>query len=567
MNSAAEYDIVIRGGLVVDGTGAPAVRGDLALVGDRIAAVGVVDGRGREEIDADERIVAPGFVDPHTHMDAQVFWDDLCQASCWHGVSTMVMGNCGFTIAPAPADAPELVVRNLERAEDIPASVIAAGVDFTWSHFSGYLDAVDAAPKALNHAAAIGHSALRVFAMGERAFEAEATDDELAVMERELSAALRAGAIGFTTSRSRGHMTPDGSPVASRLAAWDELATLVKLMARESSGVFQLAHERPSEPGGPEDYRRRLAELALSGGVRMAYGTFEDPMGAPSIDFVDEVNALGGDLYAFTHCRNVLAAQSFQTKLGFDTLDVWRDLRSRPLDEQKVLLRDPDLRARLVHAAHHGDYSGAIGVEATRPKFDTMQVLLSAYMPNPTVSEEAARRGVDPVEAMIDIALERDFDAFFLQIVTPQDPERLVELMHHPRTAMGFSDSGAHIGQIFDASIFSHLLAYWVREREAFTIEEAVELITSRPAHIWRLHDRGRLAPGYAADVTVFDPATVGPVMPVVRHDLPGGATRLEQKSVGYHLTVVNGQVVTRDGEASEARPGRLLRGPVDAVA
>jgi N-acyl-D-aspartate/D-glutamate deacylase len=338
-------------------------------------------------------------------------------------------------------------------------------------------------------------------------------------------------------------------------------------MARESSGVFQLAHERPSEPGGPEDYRRRLAELALSGGVRMAYGTFENPLGAPSIDFVDEVNALGGDLYCFTHCRNVLAAQSFQTKLGFDTLEVWRDVRSRPLDEQKVLLRDPDLRARLVHAAHHGDYSGAIGVEATRPKFDTMQVLLSPYMPNPTVAEEAARRGVDPVEAMIDIALERDLDAFFLQIVTPQDPDRLVDLMHHPRTAMGFSDSGAHIGQIFDASIFSHLLAYWVREREAFTIEEAVELITSRPANIWRLHDRGRLAPGYAADVTVFDPTTVAPVMPVVRHDLPGGATRLEQKSVGYSLTVVNGQVVTCDGEATEARPGRLLRGPVGAVA
>jgi N-acyl-D-aspartate/D-glutamate deacylase len=473
------------------------------------------------------------------------------------------MGNCGFTIAPVRPDAHELVVRSIERAEDIAAEAMAAGLDWNWSTFPEYLDAIDGVPKGLNYAASIGHSALRGFAMGERAYEEAATDDDLAAMEAELRSALRAGAVGFTTSRSRGHLTPAGQPVASRLATWEELSALVHIVGQESTALFQLAHERPSEPGGPEDYRRRLADLALSSGVRMAYGTFENPLGAPGIDFVDETAARGGDLWAFTHCRNVMAAQSFLTKLAFDRLPEWSDLRSRPYDEQMALLRDPDVRRRLVHEAQHGDYSGVIGVEATKPKFDSMQVLLSPYLPNPTVAEEAVRRGVDPVEAMIDIALERDLDAFFLQIITPQNQDRLVDLLRHPRTAMGFSDSGAHVSQIFDASIYSHLLAYWVREREAFPLEEAVQMITSRPAQIWRLHDRGRLAPGYSADVTVFDPKTVGPVMPQVRHDLPGGATRLEQRAVGFATTIVNGQVLTRDGEATEARPGRLVRAPV----
>ena len=560
MGSTAEFDVVIRGGLVVDGSGAPGRRGDVALVGDRIVAVGEVDGDGREEIDAGDLVVTPGFVDPHTHMDAQVFWDHLGQDSCWHGVSTVVMGNCGFTLAPARSDGHEFVVANIERAEDIAAEAMAEGLDWNWSTFAEYLDAIDATPKGLNYAASIGHSALRAWAMGERAFDETATTDDLEQMVVELRSALRAGAAGFTTSRSRGHLTPDNRPVASRLADWNELSTLVHVVGHESDAVFQLAHERPRGPDGPAQYRQRLGELALSSGVRMAFGTFEDPLGAPGIDFVDETNARGGDVYAFTHCRNVLAAQSFLTKLAFDSLEEWQDLRRRSYDEQRTLLRDPDVRARLIHAAHHGTYDGAIGNEATKPRFETMQVLLTPYMPNPTVADEARRRGVDPVEAMIDIALEHDLDVFFLQLVTPQDPDRLVELMRHPRTAMGFSDSGAHVSQIFDASIFSHLLAYWVREREVFPLEEAISMITSRPANIWRLHDRGRLAPGFAADVTVFDPHTVGPQMPKVRHDLPGGAPRLQQRATGFMATIVNGQVVTRDGEATEQRPGRLLR-------
>jgi N-acyl-D-aspartate/D-glutamate deacylase len=257
----------------------------------------------------------------------------------------------------------------------------------------------------------------------------------------------------------------------------------------------------------------------------------------------------------------VVSGHSFLTRLGFDRLPEWQEVRDRPYAEQMVLLRDPEVRARLVHAAYNGDYGVTTGTEAGRPRFDRMTVLLDPYMPNPTVADEAARRGVDPVEAMIDIALEHDLDVFFLQQITVQDDDdALLRLMRHPRTAMCFSDSGAHVSQIFDSSIYTHLLAYWVRERQALSLEEAVQMITSRPADIWRLHDRGRLVPGAAADVTIFDPETIAPLMPTVVADLPGRAKRIEQHAVGYKATIVNGQVLTESGEATEARPGQLLR-------
>jgi N-acyl-D-amino-acid deacylase len=555
------FDLVVRGGLVVDGTGAPGVQGDVAVVGDRIAAVGDVAGVGREEIDADGLVVAPGFIDAHTHMDAQVFWDDLGTSSCWHGVTTAVMGNCGFTLAPARPDARDLVVRNLERAEDIAAEAMAQGITWTWSTFAGYLDAVDAAPKGLNYIASIGHSALRTWAMGERAFDGPATEDDIAVMATELRSALQAGAAGFTTSRSAAHETPDGRPVASRRASWDEVVALVEILGRESNGVFQLAQERGADADGQRNFEERLRRLAVTSGAPVAFGLFANPrMTQLSMDFIDGTVAEGGEMYPLAHCRGIMSAHSFLTRLGFDCLPEWQEVRARPLAEQRVLLSDPDVRRRLVHAAHHGNYGEVRGPEAGRPKYDSMLILQSPYMPNPTVADEAKRRGVDPVEAMIDIALEHDFDVLFLQVIVRQDDDLLVRVLRHPRTVMGFADSGAHVSQVFDSSIYSHLFAYWVREREALSVEEAVELITTRPAKVWRLHDRGRLAPGYAADITVFDPETIGPVMPRVVTDLPGGARRIEQRATGYVATVVNGQVLVRNDEATETRPGRLLR-------
>jgi N-acyl-D-amino-acid deacylase len=549
-----ELDLVIRNGLVVDGSGASGVRGDVAVAGDRIVAVGQVDGAGREEIDADGLVVAPGFVDGHTHMDAQVFWDGLGASSCWQGVTTVVMGNCGYTLAPVMPKDRQLLARNIERAEDIPGAALAAALPWTWSTFAEYLDVLETLPKGVNYAQAIGHSALRLWAMGERAYDGPATADDLRVMERELRSALEAGAVGLTTSTSRTHFTADDRPVASRLASWDEVVSLVSLMGRESSGVFQIG-------GTEEGLDGRLQELAVATGVPVLFPVASYPH---LLSIVDETVAKGGRMWGLTHCRPpICTLQSFHTQISFDFLGAgeWRQLRSRPLAEQGPLLRDPELRARLVREARDGEYKPVSQGDPFKPDYEQIWIMYSQYLPNPTVADEARRRGVDPVEVMIDVALERDFDIFFLQgFNVPPSEEEILRVLRSPNTAMTFSDSGAHLSQISDASIQTHLLAYWVRERGAFTLEQAIRMITRQPAQAWRLHDRGLLAPGYAADITVLDPDTVAPLMPRVVHDVPAGGTRLDQRAQGYKATVVNGQVFTKDGEATEIRPGRVLR-------
>ena len=550
------FDLVVRNGTVVDGSGGPRVRADVAVADGRIVAIGKIDEQGREEIDAEGLIVAPGFVDAHTHMDAQLFWDELGSTSCYHGVTTAVMGNCGFTLAPARPAETALVVRNLERAEDISAEAMALGIDWTWSTFAEYLDAVEAQRKGINYAGSIGHSALRTWAMGDRAFSETATPAEIEVMAAELRSGLAAGAVGFSTSRSASHLTGDDRPVASRQASWDELITLVGIMSRESNGCFQLAPETHHyDPDGMADYERRLQELALSTGVAVSYGV----IGGKSTRFIDETVALGGRMYGFTHCRGVSEVQSFLTHLRFDVLPEWQEVRDKPLEEQRRLLQDPEVRARLVHAAHHGDYGDARGPNS-KPNYGELRVIRSAYLPNPTVAEIAKERGVDPVELMIDLALEEDFDVFFQQFFGLENDEQMIALLRNPNTAMTFSDSGAHVRSIIDSSIQSHLLAYWVRERGLLSLEEAIQMMTSRPAKIWNLNDRGLLREGYAADITIFDPDTVAPGLPTVIHDLPGGSARLFQKAEGFKATIVNGQIFMRDGEPTAARAGQLLR-------
>jgi N-acyl-D-aspartate/D-glutamate deacylase len=551
------YDLVVRNGTVIDGTGAPRRQADIGVVDGRIAAIGRIAERGTTEVDADGYIVAPGFVDAHTHMDAQLFWDELGTSSCYHGVTTVVMGNCGFTLAPARPDERALVVRNLERAEDISAEAMAQGIDWTWSTYAEYLDAVDAQPKGINYAGSIGHSALRTWAMGERAFTETATADDMEVMAQELRSALKAGAAGFTTSRSGSHVTADDRPVASRQASWDEVTALVGIMARESGGGFQLAPEaHHRDPEGTADYERRLQELALSTGVAVSYGV----IGGKTTELIDDTVAQGGRMFGLTHCRGVSEILSFRTNVPFDKLAEWKDMRSKPIEEQRRILLDPAERARLVNAGHHGDYGNLHGPDASRPNWDRLQVMRSTYLPNPTVGDLARERGADPVETMIDLALEHDFDIFFQQFFSSETDEQMVAMLRNPNTAMTFSDSGAHVGQIIDASIQTHLLAYWVRERGLLSLEEAVPMITDRPARLWNLQGRGLLREGFAADITVFDPATVAPSQPEVVFDLPGGSRRLVQGAQGYKASIVNGQVLMRDGQATEARAGQLLR-------
>ena len=559
-------DLVIRNGTVVDGSGFGAYRADVGVVGDRIVGIGRIRDRARREVDAEGCVVTPGFIDGHTHFDAQVFWDRLGVNSCWHGVTTVVMGNCGFTLAPVRADARELVVRNLERAEDIDPVALAEGIDWSWEHFRGYLDAVDRLPKGIHYAANVGHSALRTFVMGERAFTDPATDDDLAAMERELADALRAGAIGFSTSRSEHHETSDDRPVASRLATWHELERLVGVMADLGVGMLEGGTEGLMA-GDPDERARaeqRIVDLAVGTGVPVTCGVLATAAGGrPMLDLLDRVGAAGGRMIGQSHCRGINVLLSFRTRLPFDRLPEWQAVRARPLADQRRALSDPATRARLERAAMEGDYSAwrGIGAMPRPPEWDRLRVYERGLPPNPTVADVAAARGVSPAAAMIDLALESDFEVLFVQpSLYPQDDAVLLDVLRHPRCVMTFSDSGAHLGQICDSSIQTHLLGHWVRQRGEFTIEEAVRMLTLAPATAWGLADRGLVREGMIADLTVFDPERVGPAVPELVADLPGGGLRLSQRAEGFRATVVAGAVTLVDGAPTGATPGRLVR-------
>ena len=556
------YDVVIRNGTVVDGSGLPSYRADVGVREGRIARIGRIRERGADEVDAEGHVVTPGFIDGHTHMDAQVFWDPLGTSSCWHGITTVVMGHCGFTLAPASREQRHLVVRNLERAEDISGVAMEAGIDWTWTSFGEYLDAVDRLPKGINYAANVGHSALRTFAMGERAFETAACEDDLAAMAAELRRSLAAGAWGFTTSRTHHHETSDNRPVASRLASWDEVAALVEVLGDLGTGVFQLV-EDPPEPDERPTRDERLCRLAVETGVPIAVGATGGATGLRALELIDAVALAGGRIFGLTHCRGIGTMSSFRSQLPFDSLPEWQEVRRLPHDEQLQAFGDPARRALLVRAAQEGPYGKAIGAEARRPDFDLMRVLDRPLPPNPTVAEAARVRGVDPVELMIDLALDTDLAQFFVQTMAPFDAEVVRTLMKHPRTVMAFSDAGAHVSQMSDCSIQTHLLGHWVRDRQDFTLEEAVRMLTLAPARAWGFHDRGLLREGLVADINVFDPERVAPDMPELVYDLPGGARRITQTASGIAATLVGGAVVHRHGVHTGALPGRLLRGPL----
>jgi N-acyl-D-amino-acid deacylase len=563
------YDLIIRNGDVIDGSGMPRFRADVGIMEGRIAAIGKLRGeRAKQEIDADGQVVTPGIVDAHTHMDAQVFWDPIGTCSCWHGITSVVMGNCGFSLAPCAEKDKLLVMRNLERAEDIAPEAMEAGIKWSWETFPQYLDAVARTPKGINYAAYMGHSALRTYVMRERAFTDEATADDIEKMKREVRAAVRAGAIGFTTSRTRNHQTPDGKPVASRLANWEEVRQLVGAMGQEGAGVFEIAGEETGmDPERINNYLGRLKALAVESGVPVTFGMFSSRVAPdywrPYFKLADETAEAGGRMFIQVHSRSLNVLLSFETVMPFDRLPVWRDIRKLPLAEQEAALRNAETRSALVRAAHQDSEPRGVGAEPRRANFKYLYLLDRTMPPYRSIAEIADERRQDPVETIIDLALEKNLKQFFLQPLANENQDHVLEMMRHKRSVVTFSDSGAHVSQIMDSSLQSHVLSYWVREKEAFTLEEAMRLLTLVPASYWGLKNRGMLREGWAADVIVFDPDKIAPMMPVLDHDLPAGARRLKQKASGLTATVVNGEVVLRNNEHTGALPGQLLRGPL----
>ena len=560
------YDLLVKNGTVIDGSGSPGYCADVGVVDGKIAAIGRINESAKQTIDADGHIVSPGFVDGHTHMDAQIFWDPIGSCSCYHGVTSVVMGNCGFTLAPCKQEDADMVFRNLERAEDLSRDAMLEGIDWRWETFPEFLDVIDELPKGINYAGYIGHSALRTYVMGERAFSDAASEDDVRNMQGLVKQAVQAGAIGFSTSRTFNHLTADDRPVASRIAEWDEVRAIVNAVGETGKGLFEIAGEAPGrDPERIAEYHGRLRDLAVESGVPQTWGMFSvraaPDLWRPYFDLLDETAAAGGRMFAQVHSRALSSLLSFESNTPFDNWEFWSEFRQLPLAEQAAKMRNPEIKAKLIEIASR-EYTGPriVGAEARPPEWDYIYPMDDMVYDKPSMAEIARGKGIHPVELMIDMALERDLKMFFRQPIANEDQAQVLDMMKHPRSVITFSDSGAHVSQIMDSSLQTHLLSYWVREKQAMTLEDAIKQITYNTATMWGLHDRGLLREGMAADLVVFDADTIGAKMPEVVHDLPAGAKRLKQTADGILNTVVNGEILLTNNDHSGAVPGRLLR-------
>jgi len=565
-------DTVIRGGTVVDGSGRARFTGDIGIKDGRIAEIGKVTRAAARTIDADGLIVSPGFIDGHTHMDAQIAWDPLGSCSCWHGVTSVVMSNCGFALAPCkPADR-DWYARCLSAVEDIPTDAMAAGIDWTWETFPEYLATVERLPKAINYGMYIGHSALRMYVMGKRALSEAATEQDMVTMARTVQEALKAGALGFSSSRASTHLTPDDTPVASRLAEWEEIERILAAMAELDDGIFQVG---PDIASGARHrvFLDRLRQIALKYKRPIMFGVLATRQGDNpnswnyQTQYIDDTVAAGGRMFGQGTTRSINAIFSLKSYLPFDVLPAWRSIRALPVAEQKKRLADPAVRRELVAAeakmkprdkTFQG--GGAATTDPRKPDYSNLFALKGVDWDDPTVDQLAKASGQHPVEVMIDLSLANE-NQVYVQPLVNETPDDVLGILKHPRTLATFSDSGAHVCQEMGSSLQTHLLSYWVRKRGAFTLEEAVKKLTHDNATAWEMNDRGLLREGYKADVVLFEEDRIRPQLPTVETDLPGGARRLVQKAEGIRAMLVNGAVAFENGEATGAYAGRVLKG------
>ena len=557
------FDLVVRGGTIVDGTGRPGVRGDVGIRGGQIAALGEVKGRAAQTVDAGGLVVAPGFVDVHTHYDAQVMWDRMLTISPWHGVTTVVMGNCGFGVAPTRPDHRGLIMRTLEKVEGMSLAALEAGLGTAWPFetFPEYLDAVERRGTALNVAVLLGHTPLRLYVMGEDATERPATPDEIARMRAIVREAIDAGAIGFATSKASTHIGYAGKPVPSRAAAFAEVEALAGALGEAGRGILQATV-------GRELFFKEFETLARATGRPVTWTALLAGMMGPGShrELLEKSRALvkqGLQVVPQVTCRTLNFEFQLKEPFIFESMSVFKPISVADHAGKVRLYGDPDFR-RAFKESFDRPKKGAVfaGLSWAR-------TWISWYPPDPSleerlVSEVAAERGVDPTDLVLDMALATNLDARFRMAVFNHDEAEVIELLTEPDTVLGLSDAGAHASQLCDACFSTYLLSRWVREKQAIALPETIRMLTSRPAEVFGITDRGRLATGLAADVVVFDPATVGASKLRRVHDLPAGADRLVADASGIEAVIVNGTIVRRAGRDAVAPdgplPGALLR-------
>jgi N-acyl-D-amino-acid deacylase len=561
------HDLVVRGGTIVDGTGRERFEGDVAIDGGRIAAVGRVAERGRREVDACGAIVAPGWVDVHTHYDGQVTWDPLLSPSSWHGVTTLVMGNCGVGFAPVRPGQESFLIELMEGVEDIPGTALHEGIDFTWESFPEYLDALDGMSRVLDVAAQVPHCAIRAYVLGERAHDTELSADEIAALARLTLEGLRAGAVGFSTSRTILHRSVHGLVPGTRSHP-EELLAIGRAMGEAGHGVFEMV----SDGVGSKEEMEWMRRFCRESGRALTYAIAQvphDPTGwRRMLARADELVAQGERVVPQVPCRPTGMLFGLQSSLHpFLTHPSYRAIAGLPLAERVRQLRDPALRAKLL-------------AEEPATRDPIARALMSNWggifpLGDPpdyeppaerSVAATAAREGRRPEEVVLDWLLAREGKELLfapLANYVDCDFEAIREMMLHPRTVLGLSDGGAHCGLICDASMPTYLLTHWVKGRTRgarIPLETAVRLQTKNTADVWGFGDRGTLEVGKKGDLNVIDLDALALAAPVMVNDLPAGGRRLVQGVRGYRATVCAGEVTFEDGEPTGARPGRLVR-------
>jgi len=560
-------DTVIKGGTIVDGTGAARYQGDVGVRGGRIVAVGKVDEPARETIDATGLVVSPGFVDIHTHYDAQVFWDPALSPSCFHGVTSMFAGNCGFSVAPLSAEGSDYLMRMLARVEGMPLASLRDGVPWNWTSFGSYLERVQERQPAVNIGFLVGHSALRRAVMGEAAVDRPASPEQLEAMQRLLHQSLAEGGMGFSSSQAPTHNDGDGHPVPSRAADAAELIALSGCLRDHPGTLLEFI---PTVGPFEERHMQLMTDMSLAAQRSLNWNVLIVNTGARAIyenqiQAADYAAARGATIRALTFAQPVSLRLNLLSGFGLDALPGWAAVLGLPVPERMRALADPATRARLIESAAHPEVPQLLRAMGN---FNAMTIEQTFAPENRAyqgraLAEVAAERGQSPAEAFFDIALADELRTCFLPRLGGDDEQSWAlrgAVWKDPRTLVGASDAGAHLDMIDTFAFSTTVLGEGVRKRGLLTLEEGVHQITDLPARFMGLRERGRIAVGWLADLVLFDPERVGKGAMAMRFDLPGGAGRLYCEAEGIHRVMVRGETIVRDNSLTGQRPGQVLR-------
>ena len=554
-------DFVIRNALILDGTGKPGFYGSVAVKGDQIVEVGTITSPGSVSIDAEGLVLAPGIIDSHTHFDAQITWDPMVSPSISHGVTTILIGNCGFTIAPCKPEHRDVTMRNLVRVEGMSLKAMELGIDWEFESFPEYLNHLESKGVGPNVGAFVGHSSVRTYVMGAEAVHRQATELEVESMREIVANALRVGAVGFATSTSPSHNGADGNPMPSRLADKEELRRLVGVLGEQNKGVFMLTKGAPTPVSFLEslaaDTQRPVMIAALLHNSTDPEGVFND------LSQISDARNRNITLWGQVSCCPLSTEFTLKAPYPFEGLSAWQPaMQADSEDCYRKLLLDPSFRSNI-----RSELTQPAAVRLFNGEWEKLKVLEVIHDKNrrfegKSILEITDKTGEDPLDFLLNLSLEEDLGTTFLSVLLNSDEDAVRRLLTHPFSSIALSDAGAHLTFFCDAGFGLHLLGYWIRERQIMSLEEGIHRLTGQPAQIYGIPDRGHIRPGAYADLFLFDPKTVGRSQARRIYDLPGGERRLTTDPQGVHGVWINGtQVSSETGDMEIDRyPGQVLR-------